>query len=100
MNLRHIAQTLKRELAVYQCIARHPRAPRDAKWWLSLALGYALMPFDLIPDFIPIIGHLDDALIVPGLIWIALKRVPPDVVRECRENVDGEQETRSREEGV
>jgi len=53
-----------------------------------LAIGYALLPFDLIPDFLPVIGHLDDALIVSGLIYLAFKRVSEVVKDECRAVVD------------
>jgi len=46
-----------------------------------------LLPFDLIPDFIPVLGQLDDILIVPGLIYLALKMIPKDIITECREQV-------------
>lgn len=86
-KLRDARATLKRELAVYKLLLKHERTPRGAKILLSLAIGYVLLPFDIIPDFIPVIGHLDDAVIVPGLVLLALKRIPPDLVRECREQV-------------
>ena len=50
----------------------------------GLALAYALSPIDLIPDFIPVFGYLDDVLILSGLIAIAVKLIPSDVLRECR----------------
>jgi uncharacterized membrane protein YkvA (DUF1232 family) len=55
-----------------------------ARVLLGMAVGYALLPFDLLPDFLPVIGHLDDLVIVPGLLWMALKLIPENVVRECR----------------
>ena len=58
-----------------------------AKFLLWLAIGYVLLPFDLIPDFIPVLGQLDDVLIVPGLIYLALKMIPQEVIAECRERV-------------
>ena len=51
---------------------------------LGFAIAYLAMPFDLIPDFIPVIGHLDDAVIVPGLVWLALRSVPKDLMDDCR----------------
>ena len=58
-----------------------------AKVLLGVAIGYLLLPFDLIPDFIPVIGHLDDLVIVPGLVYLALKMIPDEVVAECRRKV-------------
>ena len=65
--------------------------PVQAKIFLGLAVGYLCMPFDLIPDFIPVIGHLDDAIIVPALIFAALRLVPREIVSEHREQVVREQ---------
>jgi uncharacterized membrane protein YkvA (DUF1232 family) len=70
---------------VYQLVLKDPRTPKLAKILLGLALGYALLPFDLIPDFIPVIGHLDDLIIVPILVILALKMIPQDVVDDCRD---------------
>lgn len=76
---------VKSELAYYRALAAHPRTPRIAKWLIALALVYLLSPIDLIPDFIPVLGQLDDLVIVPFLVWLALKFIPEDVRRECRE---------------
>ena len=89
-TLKSIASSLKREITVYRLILEHPRTPRSAKLLLGAALGYLLLPFDLIPDFIPVVGHLDDAIIVPLLVWLALKRVPKEVIQECRQRVASE----------
>lgn len=72
---------------VYQRVLTERRTPRTARVLLSLAVGYALLPFDLIPDFIPVIGHLDDLVIVPALVLIALTMIPHEVVEECRRRV-------------
>lgn len=69
---------------MYRLILADPRTPRFPKILLGLALGYALLPFDLIPDFLPVIGQLDDLVIVPGLVLLALKYIPKEVVEDCR----------------
>lgn len=86
-SLRLVAQDLKRNLAVYRLALKDPRTPRLAKFLLGAAVSYTLLPFDLIPDFIPVIGQIDDAIIVPLLIRIALTLIPEDVMEECRESV-------------
>lgn len=83
-----VGRTLKRELRVYQLVLKDNRTPKLAKWLLGLAVGYTLLPFDLIPDFIPVLGHIDDVIIVPALVLIALKLVPAEVVAECRTKVE------------
>jgi uncharacterized membrane protein YkvA (DUF1232 family) len=86
-RLKTVGKTLKHELKVYQLVLRDSRTPKPAKWLLGLAVGYALLPFDLIPDFLPVIGHLDDVIIVPALVIIALRLVPAEVVADCRSRV-------------
>ncbi len=86
-RLRQIARDTKRELAVYRLVLADARTPLPAKIVLGLAVGYLVMPFDLIPDFIPVIGQLDDLLIVPGLVWVALRLIPADVIADCRAQV-------------
>lgn len=88
LQLNQIAKRLKRELAFYQLVLKHPRTPKLAKFLLWLAIGYVLLPFDLIPDFLPVIGQLDDLIIVPGLIYLALKVIPDALIQECREQIE------------
>lgn len=63
---------------------KHPRTPWYAKALAALIIGYALSPIDLIPDFIPVIGYLDDFIIVPAGIALLIKIIPRDVLEECR----------------
>ncbi len=83
-RFRALGRSIRREIAVYRRILAHPRTPWRARWLLGIAIGYALSPIDLIPDWIPVLGYLDDALIVPLLVWLALRQVPADVIAECR----------------
>jgi len=93
LQLQQIAGCLKRELAFYQLVLRHPRTPKLAKFLLWLAIGYVLLPFDLIPDFLPVIGQIDDLIIVPSLIYLALKVIPDTLVQECRAQVEESNDT-------
>ena len=96
-NAKEIGCSFKRKLIVYQRVLRDARTPVAAKFFLALAIGYLCMPFDLIPDFIPVIGHLDDAVIIPALVFAALRSVPPDIVSEQREQVIREQSSLTRQ---
>ena len=84
---KELARLFKRELAVYRRVLADSRTPIGAKIFLGLAVGYLCMPFDLIPDFIPVIGHLDDAIIVPALVYLTLRFVPRELVAEHRADV-------------
>ena len=79
-----IATKLKAEFVFYKRLQQHPQTPKFAKALLWLAIGYLLMPFDLIPDFLPVIGQLDDLIIIPILLYWALKLTPPDIIAACR----------------
>jgi uncharacterized membrane protein YkvA (DUF1232 family) len=81
---KNFVRAFKRELTVYRLVLADERTPLCAKILLGLAVGYLCMPFDLIPDFIPVLGHLDDAVIVPGLVYIALRSVPRELIAEHR----------------
>ena len=68
------------------CLAyRDPRVPWYAKVFMAAVIGYAISPIDLIPDFIPVLGYLDDLIIVPVGIYLAIKMIPRGVMEECRE---------------
>ncbi|HSQ05031.1 MAG TPA: DUF1232 domain-containing protein [Burkholderiales bacterium] len=64
--------------------ARHPRTPFIAKALAAAVVVYAFSPIDLIPDFIPVLGYLDDLILVPIGVWLVLKLVPDEVMNECR----------------
>ena len=83
-NLKTRAQDLKTEVTALYHAARHPRTPWYAKALVIVIVAYAVSPIDLIPDFIPVLGLLDDILLLPLGIVLALKLVPPDVMAECR----------------
>jgi len=82
--LSRAVRTLRTEIRFYQHLLAHSKTPRLAKYCLYIGLAYLLSPFDLIPDFVPILGQLDDLLIVGGLIWLATRLTPAEIIKECR----------------
>ncbi len=89
ISLKDIRSHLKKRLILYKSLYQDKRTPLLAKIILWIAIGYAFLPLDLIPDFIPIIGQLDDILIVPGLIYLALKFIPKEVYLEHKNKILG-----------
>ena len=79
------ARALKRDVHALYLAARDPRVPWHAKAVAIVVAGYALSPIDLIPDFIPVLGYLDDLIIVPFGIWLALRLIPSEIMAEHRE---------------
>ncbi|AXA84932.1 hypothetical protein DCD74_09795 [Lysobacter oculi] len=77
-------RALKREALTVWCVARHPRLPWAVRGLALAVAAYAFSPIDLIPDFIPLLGLLDDLLLVPLGVWAVLKMAPADVVAEAR----------------
>lgn len=75
---------IKRDVVMLWFARRHPGTPVLAKALCIFAAAYALSPIDLIPDFIPVLGYVDDALLLPALIWLAVRMLPEHVVDECR----------------
>lgn len=84
LSLKQRAAMLKENIPAMFMALGHKDTPAMAKIAAGLALGYALSPVDLIPDFIPVLGFLDDVLILSGLIALAVKLIPADVMAECR----------------
>jgi uncharacterized membrane protein YkvA (DUF1232 family) len=85
-RLRDVGHQVAREIDVHRRVIIHPRTPRLARWCLGAALAYLVTPLDLIPDFIPVLGQLDDLVIVPALVLVARRLIPPDVWAECRQH--------------
>jgi uncharacterized membrane protein YkvA (DUF1232 family) len=78
------ARQLKAETYALYLAYRDPRTPWYARIFAAVVAGYAFSPIDLIPDFIPVLGYLDDLLLVPFGIWLALKMIPPEVMADSR----------------
>ncbi|GKX65892.1 YkvA family protein [Inconstantimicrobium mannanitabidum] len=76
---------IKKDVYVLYNAYRHPKTPWYVKILAILVIAYAVSPIDLIPDFIPILGYLDDLLIIPAGITLVIKLIPPEVIEECRE---------------
>jgi uncharacterized membrane protein YkvA (DUF1232 family) len=78
------ARKLKAETYALYLAYKHPNTPWFAKAFAGLVIAYALCPVDLVPDFIPVLGYLDDLVLVPVGIALALKMIPAEVIVECR----------------
>ena len=83
-NLKKRVHHLKRETYALYLASRHPKTPWYAKLFVAGVVAYAFSPIDLIPDFIPVLGYLDDLILVPLGIVIALKLVPREVMKDCQ----------------
>ena len=79
------AKALKLDVLALWFALKHPKMPFWAKVVCFVAVAYALSPIDLIPDFIPVLGYLDDLILVPALVWLALKLIPAEVMNQSRE---------------
>lgn len=79
------AKALKLDVLALWFALKHPEVSVWAKAISFVAAAYALSPIDLIPDFIPVLGYLDDLIIVPVLVWLALKLIPIDVIKQSRD---------------
>lgn len=95
-KLRSRAKVVKKDIGLIYAAYRHPRTPWYAKLIIILVVAYALSPIDLIPDFIPFLGYLDDLIIVPLVISLSLKLIPRDVIEECRQKTQDANEMKKR----
>jgi len=82
--LKSRANALKTELYALYLAYRDPRTPWYARLFSALVVGYAFSPIDLIPDFVPLLGYLDDLIILPLGVAISLRLIPPEVMVDCR----------------
>ncbi len=86
--LKQWAEQIKRDGVTLWFAAKQPGTPWYAKALGVFVVAYAFNPIDLIPDFIPVLGYLDDLVLLPGLIWFAIKLLPPDVLADCHSQTD------------
>ncbi|OCR02348.1 hypothetical protein BCD67_20330 [Oscillatoriales cyanobacterium USR001] len=84
-QLKQLVRKLKQDIYTVYLASIDPRVPWYARFLAICVVAYAFSPIDLIPDFIPILGYLDDLLIVPCGIWLLLKIIPPGILADCRE---------------
>ena len=83
-RVKNWAHLIKRDVHALYLASRDPRVPWYAKALAAVVAGYALSPIDLIPDFIPVLGYLDDVILVPAGIWLVIRLIPPDIMAEHR----------------
>lgn len=89
MDLKSRAKQLKTDIPAVFLALKREETPWAAKLLAELAVGYALSPIDRIPDFIPVLGYLDDLLNLPGLVVLTIKLIPADVFAECHSQAEG-----------
>jgi uncharacterized membrane protein YkvA (DUF1232 family) len=83
-RLKRRAKRLKRQVWALFLAWKDPETPVLAKIIIAVTVAYAVSPIDLIPDFIPVLGKLDDLVILPALILLAIRLIPPEVTARCR----------------
>lgn len=83
-RLKARARALKNEAFAVYLAAKDPRTPWYAKALIFFVVAHTFSPIDLIPDFIPVLGYLDDLIITPGGLWLAVRLIPPEVLAEAR----------------
>lgn len=84
VRLRHWARHIMRDLYAVYLASRDPRVPWYAKTLALVVVAYALSPIDLIPDVIPVIGYLDDVVLLPLGLWLVIRLIPPALMIEFR----------------
>lgn len=89
MNLQERAKKLKTDIPAVFIALKKKETPIRAKIVAGVAVLYALSPIDLIPDFIPVLGYLDDVILLPALVALTIRWIPPDVFAMCRREAEG-----------
>ncbi|MGN1102307.1 MAG: YkvA family protein [Huintestinicola sp.] len=89
MNLKERAKKLKRDIPAVFLALKDKDTPIIAKIFAGVTVAYALSPIDLIPDFIPVLGYLDDVILLPMLVALSVKLIPADVLERCRREAEG-----------
>lgn len=84
MNWTLAVRRVRAEVLYYRLVAKDPQTPWLSKLLIGIAIAYLLSPIDIIPDFIPVLGQLDDVFVVPGLLWCAISLVPRHVQHKAR----------------
>lgn len=85
MNLKSRAKKLKSNIPAVYLALKNKNTPIIAKIFAGITVAYALSPIDLIPDFIPIVGYLDDIILLPALIALTIKFIPKEIMQYCAE---------------
>jgi uncharacterized membrane protein YkvA (DUF1232 family) len=89
MNLKAKAEGLKTYIPALFITMKKSETPRSAKIVAGITAGYALSPVDIIPDFIPVLGYLDDIIVLPLLVALTIKLIPVDIMEECQKEARG-----------
>lgn len=89
MTLKERAASIKRDIPAVFLALKSKNTPILAKILAAVTVAYALSPIDLIPDFVPVLGYLDDVLLLPAPIALTVKLIPPEVLAQCRQQAQG-----------
>ena len=89
MDLKARAKKLKTDLPAVFLALKRKETPWTAKALAAMTIGYALSPIDLIPDFIPLLGYLDDLILLPALVALTIRLIPAEVLASCRAEAEG-----------
>jgi len=94
-SVKKVATDFAREMQVYRLILQDPRTPRMSKALLGCAALYAVAPFDLVPDVLPVVGQIDDAFVISSFVVLGLSLLPEGMVNEYRQQVKHDAEIRA-----